>query len=95
MENRHRIWIIVIFVFSFNLLIVNELTAERQWIAKAVKLIKNLHFKGVLTLKFGSKDLLLWKSLSDIANAPYSAGSSDGKPCPDSQNIVYKCFFSL
>ena len=67
MENRHRIWIIVIIVFSFNFLTVNELTAERQCIAKAAKLNQHIYFKGILILKFVSKDLLLWKSSSFVS----------------------------
>ena len=55
MENRHRIWIIAIIVFSFNFLTVNELTAERQWFAKAVKLNQPIYFKGILILKFVPK----------------------------------------
>ena len=66
MENRHRIWIIVI-VFSFNFLTVNELTAERQWIAKAAKLNQHRYFEGILILKFVSKDLLLWKSSAFVS----------------------------
>ena len=62
MENRHRIWILIIIVFSFNILTVNELTTERQWVAKAAKLNQHIYFKGILILKFVSKDLLLWES---------------------------------
>ena len=46
----------VIIVFSFNYLTINELTGERQWIAKAVKLSKNTYFKDILILKFVSKE---------------------------------------
>ena len=67
MENRHRIWIIVIIVFSFNFLTVNELTAERQWVAKAAKLNQHIYFKGILILKYVSKDLLLWKSSAFVS----------------------------
>ena len=59
MENRHRIWIIVIIVFSFNFLTVNDLTAERQWVAKSAKLNQHIYFKGILILNFVSKDILL------------------------------------
>ena len=67
MENRHRIWILVIIVFSFNFLTVNELTGERQWVTKAAKLNRHIYFKGILILKFISKDLLFWESSSFVS----------------------------
>ena len=58
MENSQRVWIINIIVFSLNFLTVKELTIERHFIVWTVKL--NQH-KGILTSKFESKDMLLWK----------------------------------
>ena len=59
MENSQSIWIMYIFVFSLNFL-----TAERHLFLGAAKL--NQH-KGILTSKFASKDMLLWKRCSSFA----------------------------
>ena len=56
MEYTHRVWIMYIIVFSLNFL-----TAERHLILGAAKLNQHIYFKGILTLKFESKDMLLWK----------------------------------
>ena len=56
MENTQRDWIRHIIVFSLNFLIT-----ERHLILKTAKLNQNIYFKGILTLEFGSKDMLLWK----------------------------------
>ena len=61
MEYTQRIWIMYIIVFSLKFLTVNELRTERHLIVQAGKLNQHLYFKGVLTSKFGSKDMLLWK----------------------------------
>ena len=53
MENAQRVWIMYIIVFSFNFLDCRE-----TFYSEAVKV--NQH-KGILTSKFGSKDMLLWK----------------------------------
>lgn len=39
----------------------NELTAENHLILGVAKLNQHIYFKGVLTSKFDSKDMLLWK----------------------------------
>ena len=56
-------------MFSFNFLTLNELTAEKQWIAKAAKLSEHIYFKGILILNFVSKDILLWKRGSVFISA--------------------------
>ena len=53
-----------IIVFPLNFLTVNELSTERHFIVWAAKLNQHICFKGILTLKFGSKDMLLWKRVS-------------------------------
>ena len=42
-------------------LTVNELSTERYFIVQAAKLNQYIHFKGILTSKFGFKYMLLWK----------------------------------
>ena len=49
---------VIVFFFEF-------LTAERHLFLGAAKLDQH---KGTLTLKFGSKDMLLWKRGSDFAS---------------------------
>ena len=53
MEYAQRFWIMYIIRFSLNFL-----TTERHLILGAAKL--NQH-KGILTSKFGFKNMLLWK----------------------------------
>ena len=48
-------------MFSLNYLTVKELSIERQFIVWAAKLNQPIYFKSILTPKFGSKYLLLWK----------------------------------
>ena len=60
MENTQRVWIMYTIVFSLNLLTVNELTTERHLIVGAAKLEQH---KGILTSKFGSKDMFLGKEV--------------------------------
>ena len=50
-----------IIVLSLRFLTVYELSTERYFIIQAVKLNQYIYFKGILTSKFGSKDILLWK----------------------------------
>ena len=63
MEYTQRVWIIYIIVFSFNFLTVKELSTERHFIVQAAKLNQG---KGIFTLKFESKDMLLWKRASSF-----------------------------
>ena len=51
-------------MFSLNFLTVNKLSKERHFIVQAAKLNQHIHFKGILTSKSGSKDMLLWKRSS-------------------------------
>ena len=50
-----------IIVFSLNFLTVKELSTERHLIVQAAKINQHICFKGFLTSKFGSQDILLWK----------------------------------
>ena len=50
-----------IIVLSLNFLTVNELSTERHFIVWATKLNQILYYKGIMTSKFGYKDMLLWK----------------------------------
>lgn len=54
----HRLWIMYITVFSLVILTDNELTDEKNFTVGAAKLT---NFKGIVTLKFVSKAMLLWK----------------------------------
>ena len=40
---------------------MNELNTERHLIVQAAKLNQYIYFKGILTSKFESKGVLLWK----------------------------------
>ena len=51
-------------MFSLNFLTVNELSTETHLIVQAAKQNQHVYFKGILTSEFGSKDLLLWKTVS-------------------------------
>ena len=44
-----------------NFLTVNKLSTERHFIVWAAKLHQHIYFKSILTSKFESKDMLLWK----------------------------------
>ena len=48
-------------VFSLNFLTVKELSTERHFIVWAAKLNQHICSKGILILKFKSRDMLLWK----------------------------------
>ena len=50
-----------IIVFSLNFLTVNELSTARHFIVWAAKQNQHTYFKGILTSKFESKDMLPWK----------------------------------
>ena len=62
MENSQRVWIMFI-AFSLNFLTVKELSTERHFIVWAAKLNQHVYYKGIITSKFGSKDMLLWKEV--------------------------------
>ena len=55
-----------IILFSLNFLTVKELSTERHFIVWAAKLNKHVYFNCILTLEFGSKDMLLWKRSSSF-----------------------------
>ena len=50
-----------IIVFSLNFLTVYEQTPERHFIVQTAMLNQHIYFKGFLTSKFESKDMLIWK----------------------------------
>ena len=58
MENTQRVRIRHIIVFSLNVLTVNE---ERYFILQTTKPNQHKYFKGILTSKFRSKDMLTLK----------------------------------
>ena len=58
MEYIQRVWIMNIIVFSLNFLTLKEQNTERHFFVWAAKL--NQH-KGILTLKFECKVMLLWR----------------------------------
>ena len=47
-------------VFSLNFLTVNELSTERHFLVQTAKLNQHIYLKGILTLKFEFKVMLLW-----------------------------------
>ena len=65
MENSQRVWIMYI-VFSLKFLIMKELSTERHFIIWASKLNQNGYHKGIMTSKFGSKDMILWRGSSFV-----------------------------
>ena len=50
-----------IIVLSLNFLTVNELNTERHFVVWTAMLKKHIYFKSILTSKFRSKEMLLWK----------------------------------
>ena len=68
MEYTQKVWIMYIIVFSLNFLTVNELSTERHFIVWAAKLNQHVYYKGIMTSKFGSKDMLLWKRGSSLVS---------------------------
>ena len=50
-----------IIVFSWNFLTVNEISTERHFIVGATKLNQHVYYEDIMTSKFGSKNMLLWK----------------------------------
>ena len=65
MENSQRVWIMYI-VFSLKFLTVKELSTERHFIIWAAKLNQNGFHKGIMTSKFGSKNMMLWRGSSFV-----------------------------
>ena len=51
----------VYYCVFFNFLTVKELSTERIFIVCADKLIQHIYYKGMLTSKVESKDMILWK----------------------------------
>ena len=66
MENTQRVWIMYIIVLSSNFLTAKELSTERHFIVWAAKANKHVYYKGIMTSKFRSKDMLLWKRGSSL-----------------------------
>ena len=60
MENSQRVWILYI-VFSLNFLTVKELNTEKHSIVWSAKLNQHISSKDIMTSKFGSEDMVLWK----------------------------------
>ena len=54
----------VYYCVFFNFLTVKELSTKRHFIVWAAKQNQDIYFKGILTSKFGSKDMLFWKRRS-------------------------------
>ena len=65
MENSQRVWIMYI-VFSLKFLTVKELNTKRHFIVWAAMLIQHVCSKGIMTSKFGSKDMMLWRGSSFV-----------------------------
>ena len=61
MEYTQRVWIMCIIVISLKFLTMNELSTKRHFIVWAAKLNQHVYYKSIMTSKFGSKDMLLWK----------------------------------
>ena len=61
MENRQRLWILYIVLFSLNFLTVKKLSTERHSIVWAAKPNQHVYYKVIMTSKFVSKDMVLWK----------------------------------
>ena len=61
MENSQRAWILYIIVFALHFLTVKELSTERHFIVWSAKLNQHGYYKGIMTSKFGSKDMMPWK----------------------------------
>ena len=58
-NSESELFVLLCFIWTF--LTANELTAEEHLILGAAKLNQYMYFKGILTSKFASKDMLLWK----------------------------------
>ena len=63
MENSESLDSVYYCVFFEFFLTVKELSTERYFIVWAAKLNQHVYYKGkgILSSKFGSKDMLLWK----------------------------------
>ena len=66
MENTQRVWITCITVFSLNFLTVKKLSTEKHFIVSVANLNQHICSKGIMTSKFGFKDMLLWKMVSSF-----------------------------
>lgn len=55
-------------MFSLNFLTVKELSTQRHFIVWGAKLNQHIYYKGIMTSKFGSKDMLLWKRGSSLVS---------------------------
>ena len=66
MENTQRILILYAIVLSLNCLNAEEgaTAAKRYLFTNAAELIQHRYSENSLTLKFGSKDMILWKGVS-------------------------------
>ena len=67
MENTQRILILYI-MLSLNCLNAEEgaTAAKRYLFINAAELIQDRYFENILTSKFGSKDMILWKEGSSF-----------------------------
>ena len=63
MKTTQKIWILYAIVLSLNCLMTEEgaKAAKRHLIINAAGLIQYIYFENALTLKFKSKDTLLWR----------------------------------
>ena len=66
MENSQRILVLCIIVFSLIFLTVKELSTERHLTIWAGKANQHVYYKSILTSKFGSKNIMPWKSGSSF-----------------------------
>ena len=80
MENSQRTWILYIIVFSLNSLTVKELNTERHFIVWSAKLNQHICSKGIMTYKFQSKDMVLWKRCSSFVFTEDETLWIDSKP---------------
>ncbi len=66
MENTQRILILYAIMLCMNCLNAEEgaTAAKRYLFINAAELIQHRYFENALTLKFGSKDMMLWKGVS-------------------------------
>ena len=55
-------------LFSLNFLTVKELNTEKHFIVWADKLNQHVYYKGIMTSKFESKNMVLWKRGSSFVS---------------------------
>ena len=67
MENSQSLGYIY-YLFSLNFLTVEELSTRRHFIVWTAKLNQHVYYKGVMTSKFESKDMLRWKRGSSFVS---------------------------